>query len=457
MSGQTHGQSISTSEYKAYRKVIALQGHSQASNKIRPAFDAYLNSYAAFLEVLVNGTPASFDSFENTSREALSRITGTDTLSLFLRSEIGIQTAFVKLKEGTELAAVWQLRQTYRDVEDYVEEYPAYVPFKRTWGLLQILVGAVPDNYQWLPRIFGVSGSIDEGRSLLLSIPQDHWLYSESQVIMSLADSYLFEESKRAVRNFSEVISNNRDNPLYSYLYMTLLLRNHLARQAIDHFSSRSEHIELSYYLAGNAYLQAEQYAESIKWFRQFEKTYKGQDFRKDTAYKLFLAYYLDSNEEMAKRQFERIREVGGTETESDRYAARMYEKGYPNREIMKIRLATDGGFYQRAESIANGLKTADFSKNEDQVEFIYRKARIFHFTNRSDQAISAYLQTIEHQGDQRWYYAPNSCLQLGYLYLDKNEAALAQQYFRKTFNYRGYEYKKGIDRKAHSALVTHF
>ena len=451
------GQEITPSEIKAYQNVISLKKYGRGSDDIRPAFDAYLDSYSRFLEVMIDGTPATYDAFEKSADRALSTITAEDEINLYLKSEIGIQKAFVKLKEGSELSAVWQLRQTYRDVAEYTEKYPDFLPFKRTWGLLQILVGAVPDNFQWLPRLFGVSGSIEEGRDLLLSIPSGHWLYSESRVIISLADSYLLEESKRAVRGFGEVIKDNQDNPLFSYLYMTLLLRNHLAQQAIDYFSSRKTHIDLAYYLAGNACLQAGKYAESIKWFEQFERTYEGQDFRKDTAYKLFLANYLNGNAQMADSQFKRIREVGGTGTESDRYAARMFEKGYPNPEIMRIRLATDGGFYKKAETIANSLKAEGFSKTEDQVEFIYRKARIFHFTNRPDEAIDAYRETISRQGNESWYYAPNSCLQLGYLYLDKGESSLAQQYFRKTFNYRGYEYKKGIDRKAHSALVTHF
>ena len=123
----------------------------------------------------------------------------------------------------------------------------------------------------------------------------------------------------------------------------------------------------------------------------------------------------------------------------------------------MKIRLATDGGLYDEAMKLASELSEDDFDVKEDRVEFIYRMARLYHFTQDQEHAEEAYLRTIELQDRDRLYFAPNSCLQLGYIYLDQKRRKEAQEYFRKTFDYRGYEYKKGIDRKTHSALVTYF
>jgi len=445
-------------EQQAYAQVSSFRQIDPSLTEIRPGFHAYLASYRAFLDVLVTGNPSSFDDFEEYARQAEEHIPeDASHLHRYLRAEIGVQRAFVKLKEGAELSAVWWLRKSYRDVDDYINEDPENILFRRTWGLLQILVGAVPDNYQWVPRLFGVEGSIEEGRKLLLSIPESHWLYPESRAVVSLADSYLLDESDRAVKNFGQLVKENSNNALFSYLYMALLLRDHHAQEAIDHFKAHRSPLHLTYYLAGNAYLQAAQYENAIHWFGQFENEYSGNDFRKDTAYKLFLAYFLSDRSEEARAHFDRIHVVGATNTESDRYAAGMYEKGYPNKELMTIRLATDGGFYHRAEEIIQSLTTKDFGVEADRVEFIYRKARLYHFTGRSEKAINTYLETIEQQGSNRWYFAPNSCLQLGYLYLEKGQRPAAQEYFRKTFDYRGYEYKKGIDRKAHSALVTYF
>ncbi|MCA6073299.1 tetratricopeptide repeat protein [Fulvivirga sedimenti] len=455
---QLPAQEISPSEFLAYKAVIGRSGYDRGSYNLRPEIEAYLESYDAFLHALLTGTPTSHEKFEVIAEQSANRI-GEDQLPLhlFLQNEIGLQRAFVKLKFGQELASLWQMRQSYRIARENITLYPDYIPFQRTWGLLQILVGAIPDNYQWVPRIFGFTGSIHDGQELLQKVPGDHWLYGESQVILQLTSSYLLEDSKHAVQDFRKLINSGWDSPMFSYLYMTVLIRNHQAAEAIQHFNDHRPHIPLAYYLAGNAYLQAGEYAMATKIFKQFEGEYAGEDFRKDTKYKLFLSSYLSGNKTLAAEYFSQISIIGSISTESDRYAAKAVESGYPNATIMRIRLATDGGFYRKAEELVTQSPLEDFKTKEEQVELIYRKARLYHFTNKPDKAIQAYLQTIEMQDKENWYFAPNSCLQLGYLYLDKNERSLAQEYFRKTFDYRAYEYKKGIDRKAHSALVTYF
>ncbi|MEJ2004901.1 MAG: hypothetical protein P8X57_08045, partial [Cyclobacteriaceae bacterium] len=214
-------QGINGNEARVYARVIGLQQIDDSDlSGVSDEFAAYLKCYNAFLDAQVTGAPASFEYFEEQSEKALKEIPeDSDPLNLYLRAEINIQRSFVKLKQGSELSAVWLMRQAYRDVSDYAGQYPDNINFKKTWGLLQILVGAIPDNYQWIPKIFGVEGSIDMGRSLLLSIPEEHWLYSESQAIAALADSYLLEESSRAVRSFRKLISKNGENRIFSYLY----------------------------------------------------------------------------------------------------------------------------------------------------------------------------------------------------------------------------------------------
>ncbi len=455
---QLHAQEINALEFPAYKAVIGRTGFYPEKFVLRPEIRAYLNSYDAFLNALLTGTQDSFENFELTADESLEQIASDQTpLHLFLQNEIGLQRAFVKLKYGQELASLWQMRQSYRTAKENITLYPDYKPFQKTWGLLQILVGAIPDNYQWVPKLFGFTGSIQRGQELLRQIPRSHWLYGESQAILQLTSSYLLEDSKHAVSEFAGLIEQGWDSPMFSYLYMTLLLRNHQAAESIKHFNERESHLPLSYYLAGNAYLQAGNYEKATHLFKRFEGQYTGEDFRKDTTYKLFLSAYLSDEKSEAAFYFKQINIIGGISTESDRYAAKAYTNGYPNPAIMRIRLATDGGFYDQAEKLIGNTSIENFQSREEQVELIYRKARLYHFTNEPEKAINAYLQTIELQGSEHWYFAPNSCLQLGYIYLSRNELALAQEYFRKTFDYRAYEYKKGIDRKAHSALVTYF
>jgi hypothetical protein len=87
-------------------------------------------------------------------------------------------------------------------------------------------------------------------------------------------------------------------------------------------------------------------------------------------------------------------------------------------------------------------------------VEFYYRKARLAHKTNQLSAAKLFYNQTIDQNGDENWYYAPNSCLQLGYIAMADNDKAAARQYFTRALTYKKHEYKNSIDSKAKSALA---
>jgi hypothetical protein len=63
------------------------------------------------------------------------------------------------------------------------------------------------------------------------------------------------------------------------------------------------------------------------------------------------------------------------------------------------------------------------------------------------------YRETIELSGQDNWYYAPNSWLQLGYIGVEEKDPEAAT-YFSRALEYKKHEYKNSIDTKAKSALA---
>ena len=122
--------------------------------------------------------------------------------------------------------------------------------------------------------------------------------------------------------------------------------------------------------------------------------------------------------------------------------------------KLTKARYATDGGYYDQARTILESILPAELPTLRDQVEFQYRMARLEHKTRRLSDAKVYYRKTIELNAAEVWYYAPNACLQLGYIALEENDAAAAQEYFRRALSYKKHEYKNSIDTKAKSALA---
>jgi tetratricopeptide (TPR) repeat protein len=92
------------------------------------------------------------------------------------------------------------------------------------------------------------------------------------------------------------------------------------------------------------------------------------------------------------------------------------------------------------------------FTKRE-KLEYLYRSARLYHKAGQVNEGITYYLKTIELSKDENYYFAPNSALQLGYIYLSRVEKEEAKKYFQLALSYKNYEYKNSIDNKAKAAL----
>jgi hypothetical protein len=55
--------------------------------------------------------------------------------------------------------------------------------------------------------------------------------------------------------------------------------------------------------------------------------------------------------------------------------------------------------------------------------------------------------------GENPWYFAANSALQLGYIAEAQKDKVMAKKYFEQALNFKRHEYKNSIDSKARSAL----
>jgi hypothetical protein len=152
---------------------------------------------------------------------------------------------------------------------------------------------------------------------------------------------------------------------------------------------------------------------------------------------------------------FKEARTKGLEDAEADKYAARsLADSELPHIKLSKMRYYTDGGYYDQARELAGSIKPTDLATLRDNVEFLYRKARLAHKTNDLATAKTAYQQTIDRSGENSWYFAPNACLQSGYIAVQENNAEVARQFFNKAIAYKKHEYKNSIDSKAKSALA---
>ncbi len=428
------------------------------------ALALYTLNLGDVLELLLIEDLQRYDQIKHLEKErlaTLNQFSPDSPWKKFCEAEIRLQWAFVKIKYGDELSAVWNFNQSYKAHLANLNQFPDFVPNQKTAGIFNIIFGAVPQKHQWLLRFFSMNGSTEDGMAALESLAGTSDVFSlESRILLLLADAYLMDNAGSAIEELTALAKVEKENKLLKYLLAITLLKNNQAEKALEALQAVGDlekgYAEIAYaeYLKGEIMLQTGNYKQASALYASFILNYKGLNFVKDAYYKIFLANYLEGDEKDASFFLEKAKTNGTTITEADKYAEKQISSGTnPNREILKIRLATDGGFYTRADSLIQRSSMNDFDLLKDKVEFVYRKARLFDKIKESEKAIEQYKLTLEKAGNNNWYFAPNAALQLGYLYADKGQKATAKFYFEKALSYRDYEYKNSIDHKAKAAL----
>lgn len=454
-----YAQPFSVENERAYNQIISLnfKAPETRDHKILSPTEAYLLHFHYSLQFLFTEDQKYLALLDASTDHLINIIENSSSPPFkdFLLSEIKLQSAFINLKTGNELAAAWQIRQAYKLIIKNHNEYPDFVLNKKTLGLLHVMIGAIPQQYQWVIGLMGMEGNVEQGMEELKKVAESESIYKlEAEILQAVIRSFILDETETASKEALAIIADHQENTLLKYIGTALLLKNNSAKEAEALISTANkEKLPLLHYQAGEVYLQLGEYNKAESALKSFLASYKGVNFVKDAYYKLFLATWLNGHEIKAKEFFNKGREVGQTLTEADKHAARiLQEDKFPNRIIMKIRLYTDGGEFKKAKSLVNSSSSADFKRSEDILEFTYRKARLYHKTHEIQIAENLYKQVIEQQAGNQ-YFAPNSCLQLGYIYAKKGQDTLAREYFEKALAYRNHEYKNSIDNKGKAAL----
>jgi len=449
---------------QAYDLVMNLQTEEARALLPEPktAQEHYVVALSESIELLLTEDGGRYSEFEDHFEALLDRKTKLSSVEdLFLQAEIGLQWAFVHLKFGHEFDAALNLRQAYQTTQEIKQRFPKFTAIQKTSGLLDVIIGSVPEKYDWILGLLDMEGSVEAGIHELESIRQsDHALAFESSLLYALTQGFVLQKPDVALTEAKLLLEQHPSNRLALFLGAAVAIKNNQSADALNWLTRLNElqaGIPLYYadYLRGEVYLHKAEYLNAISGYRWFINHYKGQNYMKDAHYKIGMCYWLNGNVSDAQVLFKQAKTIGKEATEADKYAARsLAEDEMPNIKLTQARYYTDGGYYPEAESLLHDVNPQDLVTLRDKVEFAYRKARLAHRTNQINQAKEFYQQTIKQNGEEPWYFAPNSCLQLGYIYRDENNLALAKEFFTKALGYKKHEYKNSIDSKAKSALT---
>ena len=108
----------------------------------------YVLSLNETIDILVTEDPKRLEQFETNFKQRqqyLDELPETAEI-LFLKAELNLQRGFNLLNTGQEFNAVFAIRRAYNLVQESQKKYPDYIPVKKTSGVIQVMVGSVPDQ-----------------------------------------------------------------------------------------------------------------------------------------------------------------------------------------------------------------------------------------------------------------------------------------------------------------------
>ncbi|MEI9919996.1 MAG: tetratricopeptide repeat protein [Bacteroidota bacterium] len=422
----------------------------------------YVRSLCETLDVLITEDEDKFQKIEGNFRDRLKYLSGLTPSAdaLFLQAELNLQRGFNFLNLGQEFNAVWAIKSAYNLTQECLKKYPNFIPIKKTSGVIEVMIGSVPDKYHFFMGLLGMKGSVVTGQNQLQQLRESQSsLNIEANLLYFTIKGLINQQVDEAEKGFLKVLKTDPDNKLALFLAVNMMMKNSQSEEALKLIHTLDENpagLPVYYieYLRGEILLQKGDYTNSILSYQKFISNYKSQNFKKDSYYKISLAYYLQGKQDLARTNFDKAKSTGRDVAEPDHHAdAQLKDGHFPNAKILKVRLYTDGGYYKEAKETYQTITPTDLKSKKDEVEYYYRKARLAHKTGDTSAAKIFYQHTIDMSGDNQWYFAPNSALQLGYIAQAGHDYPAAKKYFELALTYKKHEYKNSIDGKARSAL----
>ncbi|MBG8554047.1 tetratricopeptide repeat protein [Hymenobacter guriensis] len=416
-----------------------------------------------FTELMITQDARRYEPLIDAQDERLARLEKSPeqtALRAYVAAEIRLHQAAAQVAFQHEIQGAWSMRQAYAGMQQVVRRYPSYLPARKTLGMMQFFIGSLPEGYRWFLKLLGLPGSVEAGLlNLRAAAGQPNDFQPEARIMLALVEETYYKKTEQAVQLASSWTIQQPDNLLFSYLAISLNKRQHHTEAALAAYRARptgAGYLPVAYlhHMAADLLLYQGQYAASERENLQFLREFQGQHYRKDAAFKLYLTAWLRGDKAAAERYRRQIGAGGRTVVEEDTYAQRFYDGRVPlNATLTRARLQIDGGYYREALATLDTFRPTRQTPLRDQIEAPYRRARAWQGLGRTDSARLLYRRTIAVAGDAPYYFAPQSALQLGYLYQAEGQKSTARAYFRKVLAYPKHEYKNSTDTKAKVAL----
>ncbi|MEO5910031.1 MAG: tetratricopeptide repeat protein [Pelobium sp.] len=425
-----------------------------------------LDNYVDFFTLLTSESKADYERLKSLKTSRLNLLEKQDKNSpyyLFAQAEVNLQWGLLKSRYQDFLSSALDIRRADNLLDENGKKFPGFLPNKKSAGLIDVIMGAIPSNLKSLSSTFGFTGNVNRGintlESLMSSLPKTSYNFYSDEVVFFLCyiETDLAPNKNNYQKTMSYLASNSNKSLLKAYLQGYISMRNGRNDTAISYLTKRPQgsnysEFPLINYLIGNAKLNRMDSDANI-YLIKYLKEYNGINYVKDAYLKLSYYYYLRNDDSRYHAFLKMVKSQGNTIDEKDKQALKEANDTPPNKDLLKARFYFDGGYYAKALAQLQGNSVSDFKLQRDQIEYYYRFGRVYDELGKSNDAIANYQKAMSLGKTTSYYYAANAALFIGYIYENKNDRPRAASYFKQSIAMKNHEYENSIETKAKDGL----
>jgi hypothetical protein len=428
----------------------------------------YLESYIDFLKVFISEDEKLFnmsESQKDIAIEEIGKLPESSPYRNYLIANINLQWAFARIKFGEYFTASIEINRAYRLIEKNSDNFPEFYPNKITHAVLKIIIGLVPDKYNWILDLISMQGSVEDGTAELYEVLEKtevdsnySYLNGECLFYLGFVELNINPDKTNSLKLLDKILPLSDSSLLFNYMCINILTKSGNNSQAeiqfrkLDNPSSFYPFYFLDY-LRADFYLKKLETDSAKQYYARFLKNFKGKNYIKDAWRKTAWAFLMEGKPNEYLQLMSAVGNSGYADIGIDKDAQLEYDKDrVPNPSLIKARLLFDGFFFALADSVLNSIddNQMDF---EQLMEKDYRHARINHESLDFENAKKYYKRVIVSSDLTTEYFPANSALKLAEIYEHQDSLSLSHFYYNKCLEMNFGQFENSIKSKAKEGI----
>lgn len=427
----------------------------------------FLENYDDFLSILLTGDEQQYNQREknlDTRLNLLNKGPKNDPWYRYCKSSVYFQWAVLRIYFNSYFGAASEFRNSFLLLKENQKLFPNFKYNLILAGLEEALVGTVPDNYQWISKLLGMTGSVTGGAAKLVRFLNDdsektEMLQNDAVFYYCYIKFFLLSDRKEVWGYLNRHYPDISNNLLLTFLKSNLAINDNKAAWALQIINSRNKGkdylpVPMFDFQSGMAALRLMD-GRTPLYLKRFLQTSKGKIFIKGALQKLSYYYWINGDTALAQQYRNAILSQGNTLTDADKQAQRFAEskEPLPNKHLLAAELYCDGGNYKMAlESLAL-LKPSALANKEERAAYFYRYGRIYQLMGNTNACIPFFKEAISIGQTLPGQFAARSALEMGHIYEDSGNKPMAISFYKKCLNMDYKDFKANLDQKAKAGI----